>query len=110
MRYNSGTTAKTLLTNTPLTLNKNYKLAMVVGEREAEFWIDDVLYGEMDVPAGQSSPFMQTSLPYFVQKYNNGTVGSSPSCILKVGDITVIQVDVDSNKLRHHQMAGQGFS
>jgi hypothetical protein len=110
MRYNSGVATKQLLSATARTLGQNYKYSVVVGEREIEFWIDDVFYGEMSIPAGQSQPFLTTSLPVFIQKYNNGTVGSSPSSIFKMGDITVSLMDLATYKPWSHQMAGQGYS
>jgi hypothetical protein len=110
MKYNSGVSTKQLLTSTPLTLNKNVKIVIVLGEREVEFWIDDVFYGEMEIPAGQSSPFLSVALPYFILKYNNGTVGSSPSSILKVGDVVISIMDIDTLKPWAHQAAGQGLS
>jgi hypothetical protein len=110
VRYNSGTAAKLLLTATPRTLGKNNKFAMVVSEREVEFWVDDVFYGELTTPAAQSQPFLNAALPVFVEKYNSGTVGSSPSSILKVGDITVSLMDIAISKPWAHQMAGQGYA
>lgn len=110
IRYNSGVATKQLLTATPRTLGTNNKYVMVIAEREIEFWIDDVFYGEIAIPAGQSQPFLNASLPVFIEKYNNGTVGSSPSSILKVGDVTVTLMDIATNKIWSHQMAGMGLS
>ena len=86
IRYNSGTVAKiTLMADvSSFPLNTNAKYTMVVGEREIEYWIDDVLYGELDMPNAQGQPFMTSALPIFIQKYNSGTVGSSPNMIVKV--------------------------
>lgn len=110
IRYNSGVATKQLLTTTPRTLGQNNKYTMVVSEREVEFWIDDQFFGEIIIPAGQSQPFLTTSLPLFIQKYNSGTVGSSPSSILKVGDVTISLMDINTYKQWSHQMAGQGYS
>lgn len=110
LRYNSGTATKTLLTATARTLGQVYKFTIVVGEREVEFWIDDVLYAEVAIPAAQGQPFMSTSLPAFVEKYNANTVGSSPSSIFKMGDLTVSLMDVVPNKSWGEQAAGQGYS
>ena len=110
IRYNSGTATKLLLTATPRTLGKNNKYVMVIGEREIEFWIDDVYYGELTMPAGQSQPFLNASLPFFVEKYNSGTVGASPSSILKIGDVAVTLMDIVTNKTWSNQMAGLGLT
>jgi hypothetical protein len=110
IRYNSGTTTKTELTTTALELNVNHRFVIIVGEREVEYWIDDVLYGEQEIPDGQAQPFVGTSLPMFIQKYNSGVVGSSPSSIMKLGNVTVTLQDVNTNKLWSHQMSGMGYS
>lgn len=110
IRYNSGVATKQLLTATARTLGANNKYAMVVSEREIEFWIDDAFYGEIIIPTGQSQPFLTTALPAFVQKYNAGTVGASPSSIFKMGDVTVSLMDVATFKPWSQQMAGQGYT
>lgn len=111
MRYNSGTVTKLdLKTAGEVTPDTNAKYVLVVAEREVEFWIDDVFYGELAIPAAQSQPFMATALPAFVQKYNSGTVGSSPNLIAKIGDLTISLMDIHTSKPWAHQMAGQGYS
>lgn len=113
IRYNSGVTAKqTLIDGADLAtfpLNANSKYSIVIGEREIEYWIDDVLYGEQIIPTGQGQAFLTTSLPLFIQKYNNGTVGSSPNSIFKIGDVTVTLMDIATNKTWAGQMAGTGL-
>ena len=111
LRYNSGTVAKTTLMSdvSGFPLNSNAKYVMVVGEREIEYWIDDVLYGEIEMPNGQGQPFMTTALPLFMQKYNSGTVGSSPNMIVKVGDISITLMDINANMTWANQMANCGY-
>ena len=111
LRYNSGTTQKTTLIANPATiaLNTNSKYVLVIGEREIEFWIDDVLYGTLDVPAPQGQPFITTALPLFIQKYNSALVGSSPNMIIKVGDISVTLMDLATNMTWANQMASSGL-
>lgn len=109
-RYNSGTVTKTTLISGTgsLNVNTNAKYVIVCHEREVEFWIDDVLYGEQTIPSAQSQPFMTTALPLFITKYNSGTVGSSPNMIVKVGDATVSMMDIATFKPWAHQLAGAG--
>jgi len=111
VRYNSGVTSKqaleTTITNFPL--NTNTKYSIVIGEREIEYWIDDVLYGEQLIPVGQGQAFLSTSLPLFIQKYNSGTIGSSPNTIFKVGDVTVTLMDIATNKTWAGQLASSGL-
>jgi hypothetical protein len=111
LRYNSGAAATIMLMGVAdMPLNTNGKYAMIVGERQIEFWVDDVLLGTIDTPNAQGQPFITTALPLLIQKYNSGTVGSSPSQIIKVGDITVTLMDIASNKPWAHQMAGAGLT
>ena len=111
IRYNSGVTQKIALMSdvSSFPLNTNSKYVMVVGEREIDFWIDDVLYGRLDMPIGQGQPFMTSALPVFMQKYNSGTVGSSPNMIVKIGDISVTLMDMNANMTWANQMASSGL-
>lgn len=110
IRYNSATAVKQDLTTTIASLGTltNHKFVIVVGEREVEYWLDDVLLGEQVIPGPQGQPFMTTALPLFIMKYNSGLVGSSPNTIIKMGDITCTLMDLNSSKPWSHQMAGNG--
>lgn len=111
IRYNSGVVAKKDLIAdlSDITLNSNAKYTAIIGEREIEYYIDDHYYGSQAIPAGQGQAFMSTSLPLFIQKYNNGTVGSSPNMIVKVSDITITIMDIATNKSWEDQMTGNGL-
>jgi len=110
-RYNSGVATKTVLVAdvATLPLNTNAKYVAVIGEREIEWWIDDTLYAESDIPNANGQPFMSTSLPVFMQKYNSGTVGSTPNMIVKVGDVSVTLMDLNANLTWANQMASCGL-
>jgi hypothetical protein len=110
-RYNSGVATKTVLVSdvSTLSLNDNAKYVAIIGEREIEWWIDDVLYAESTVPNANGQPFMTTALPIFVQKYNSGTVGSSPNMIFKLGDVSVTLMDLNANLTWANQMASCGL-
>jgi hypothetical protein len=82
---------------------------MVIGEREIEFWIDDVLYGELPMPAGQGQPFMTSALPLFIQKHNSGTIGTSPNLQVRLGDVSVTLMDLATNTSWANQMASCGL-
>lgn len=111
LRYNSGTVSKVTLvaTVTDLDLNTNSKYVAVIGEREIQFWIDDVLYGNLAIPAANGQPFISTALPIFIQKYNNALVGSSPNMIVKVGDVSLTLMDLATNQTWANQMASSGL-
>lgn len=111
LRYNSGTvvTVDLIVNVNTIPLNTVQKYAMVCGEDAIEFWIDDVLYGTLEIPNAQGQPFLSTSLPYFIQKYNNGIIGSSPNLSPKVGDVTITLMDLASNQTWANQMASVGL-
>lgn len=111
IRYNSGTVTKVDLEDVvDIAVNTSRKYAVVVGEHTLEFWIDDVLYGELAVPAAQGQPFITTALPLFIQKYNASTVSSSPNMIARVSDITATLMDLSSQQTWANQMASCGLS
>jgi len=111
LRYNSGTTVKKLLVADigTLPVDTNAKYVMVVSEREIEWWIDDILYGESEIPNANGQPFITTALPVFIQKYNSGTVGSTPNTIYKIGDLAVTLMDLNANQTWANQMASSGL-
>lgn len=111
IRYNSGTVVPVTLVSdvSTLALNSVSKYVMICGEDIIEFWIDEILYGTINIPAAQGQPFLSTSLPYFIQKYNNGTIGTSPNLIAKVGDVTITLMDLASNQTWANQMASSGL-
>jgi len=110
IRYNSGTVSKVgLMDAVDFGVNTTRKCVFIVGEREIEWWIDDVMFHEQLVPAAQGQPFLSTALPLFIQKYNSALVGSSPNVIFKAGDVTVSLMDIATNQTWANQMAGMGL-
>jgi hypothetical protein len=111
IRYNSGTVNKIDLVGTISSLpeNTSAKYVIVVGEREVEYWIDDVLYGKQEVPTGQGQPFVTSALPLFIQKHNTGVVGASPNLQVRIGDVSVTLMDLATNQTWANQMASCGL-
>jgi hypothetical protein len=107
VRY-SGVTTQTgvLKTLAEITLADLMKLAIVAGEREVEFWLDDVLLGAILTPAANGQPFQTGALPAFMMKYNTGAVSNTNT--MRVSDITVSLLDVATNMPLAHQMAISG--
>jgi len=54
---------------------KKYQFIISITEREVEFWIDNVLYGSIETPAGQGQPFMSSTLPVSLRHYHASTAG-----------------------------------
>lgn len=110
-RFNSGSTVKSsaLLAAASINLNQSHKLTLVVNKDVAQLWIDDVLYGTLDTAAANGQSFISTTLPVFFQKYNGGTVGTSPNMIIKVSSVGVSIEDIATNMPWSHQMTGMGL-
>lgn len=105
MSYN-GTTTQTGVLAASLPLNEMKKFTLVIGEEEIEFWVDDVLYGELPAATANGQPFMAASLPAFMMRYNTGAV--SNTSIIRVSDFNVSLMDIGTNKPWSHQVAGMG--
>ena len=107
IRY-SGTTTQTAVLRTPaqMTLNDLMKFTIIVGEGEIEYWLDDVLLAEQAMPAANGQPFQQSSLPVFFHKYCNGVVANTNT--MRVSDVTVSLLDLQTVKPWAHQLAAGG--
>lgn len=95
--YNGSTTQTgTLLDINSITVGNLYKLAIVVGEQEVEFWWDDVLLGNLALPAANGQPFLSTNLPVFMQKFNTGAVSNTNT--VRVSDVVVSLYDIQAQR------------
>lgn len=88
------------------TVGQIYKLLIVVGEREVEYWIDDTIIGEQALPAGNGLPWLAGALPLFMMKYNTGAVSNTNT--MRVSRVGVSVLDVGTNKPWSHSMCGSG--
>lgn len=109
MAYNGNLTQSgVLLPLSSITLGELHKFTIVIGENEVEYWKDDVLIGEQIIPVANGQPFLTTSLPIFMQKYNTGSVTNTNT--MRVSDVTVTLMDLNTNKGWAEQMCGMGLS
>ena len=62
----------------PLTFlaNENHLYTITITEKEAEFWVDGVRFGGIDVPLANAQLFRSASLPWSVRHANTGAVGA----------------------------------
>lgn len=107
MNYNGSITQTGVLVAS-WTPNRNYHLTMAISDGDVEFWQDDVLLGEVAVPAGQASPCLTDSLPATFMQRNSGIVSASGQGIFKVGNICITAGDLNYTKPFSYQMAGMG--
>lgn len=85
-----------------------YKALIVIGEREVEYWIDDVLIGEQTIPSGNGLPWLAGSMPAFMQKYNTGNVSNTNT--MRVSRVGVTLMDVTTSKPWAHAQSGMGMN
>lgn len=86
----NGVEASTGLFTFTYANNQKYQFIIACHEREVEFWIDGVLYGKLDTPAGQGQPCMSASLPVgFRHAITGGAAGAALSFILNDYSVTV---------------------
>lgn len=88
--------------------NVMHKYVIAVGERVVEFWIDEVLYATLAIPAGNGQPLASGSTPVAVRVYNKGTAPATATGV-RVSDITVSLADYHTSKPWSAQMAGMGL-
>ncbi len=109
MSYNGSLTGTGVMAAIgTMTVGELFKLTLVVGEGEVEFWKDDVLIGELLTPAANGQPFIGDSLPVFMQKLCSGAVSNTNT--MRISDITVSQMDINTSKPWAHQMSLSGQS
>ncbi len=89
-----------------LSANTNYNFEMKISQRKLYFWLNGVLGGSIDVPAGQAVPYLWLNLPVCMMMRNSGTV--TGGITTKIGSIHVTQTDIATYKSWAEQMAMQG--
>jgi hypothetical protein len=107
IKYNGVTTSTGIMEDlTAFPIGDLHKLVIVVGEQEVQFWHDDVLAGSLEMPAANGQPYLGGSLPVFMQKYNTGAVSNTNQ--IRVSDVTVTLMDIQTFKPWAHQLAEMG--
>lgn len=87
-------------------LNTNGQYVIIVTQRHVCFWIDGVLGGAINTPAGNAVPFLTLNLPLCMMVRNAGAV--TGGCTVKMGTAHVTQGDIHTTKPWSEQMALQG--
>lgn len=70
------------------TIGEKYGFLIAVSEAYVEFWIDNVLMGEIETPLAQGQPFQSASLPVAIRQIHGGSAASAAMQFL-VSDYTV---------------------
>jgi hypothetical protein len=106
-----GTETVTAVMNfsTLIGVNATAITVVEVCEADATFWIDDVIVGQILVPAGQGAATSAQNLPLMMRCYNTGATGSAQQ--LKVGQVNVSLGECNSVKLwKEIRVIGGGHS
>jgi hypothetical protein len=109
--FNGGLTTTSFTVAKPLidfATNTMYKALIVIGEREVEYWIDDVLIGVQDIPADNGVPWLSGSQPAFMMKYNTGSVSNTNT--MRVSRLGVTLMDVATSKPWAEAQSGMGMN
>ena len=95
---NTTETLTTPFTFTP-TPGVNYHYVMEINQEQIQFYINDVLYGLLNVPSGNGQPFLAGAQPVCINHYitNNGAAGNI--CQMK---FTSYSVSLQTGKQQNH--------
>ena len=84
-----------------------HKMNLSIDERHTEFWIDDVLYAEIETPAGKGQPMSSSGAPWAARLACTGSGGTAMQ--VKISDVTVSMGDWHTSKTWAAQNCGQGL-
>lgn len=84
-----------------------YKFGICVNNGEVEFWIDDVLMGEVDVPSGNGAAISCGAVPFAVRQAHVGAASAVGG--VSIADYTCTIGDLQTSKEWAHQNAGMGL-
>lgn len=104
---NGTETPLAAFTFTP-TVGRVYKYNITITDSGVEFWIDDVLYGEIPRQVGTGSPMYAGSAPFAIRHHHTGT--TSAVLQARFANYTVSIADVDNVRLWASAQAGKGLS
>jgi hypothetical protein len=96
-----------IFTFTP-TINRVYKYNITITDSEVEFWIDDVLYGEISRPVNTGSPMYAGSNPFSIRHHHTGV--TSAVIQAKFANYCISMADMDNVRLWASNKSGQGLS
>jgi hypothetical protein len=95
-----------LLPFASMPLNQVQKFLIVIGEREIEWWVDDVKLTTSSIPSGNGAPFQGASAPIFMQKYCTGAVSNTNT--MRVARVGCSLMDIMLNKTAPEIACTQG--
>lgn len=103
------TVTAVLLTPADFTNNKFYTLRADITDGNIDFWRDDRLLGSLTPANANPEGCLFAALPVSLQFYNPGVVTGSPVMQAKIGNISVTQRDLNTQKPWPMQQALAGL-
>jgi hypothetical protein len=88
----------------PVGVIKDYLI--VLSEKSAEFWINDILVAVIDRANSAAATTSSMNLPVFIRTYNSSATALANT--VKVGYVNVSLGDMATNRKWEHVMAGSG--
>lgn len=79
-------------------VDTNYHCKMVLNEDFVDFYVDGIEIGSFNVPAGFGAPFLSGALPIAMIARNTGTIGGTNGTYLKVSDLHIDSLDMNTGK------------
>jgi hypothetical protein len=79
---NNGTETTSVFTSPTFAANENHLYGIIINEKAVEFWIDNVLYGEVDTPLANAQAFRSATLPWSMRHANTGTASSAVQALI----------------------------
>jgi hypothetical protein len=88
INYNASETTTSVFPFTYVN-NQKYQFIILINQRTVQFWIDEVLYGEIPTPIGQSQPALSSTLPLSIRHAHTTTAGAVLSFYLNNYNISI---------------------
>ncbi len=104
------TVTSVLLSPSDFTNNKFYTLKFDITDGNVDFWRDDRLLGSLAPANANSEACLFASHPLSLQFFNPGTVSGSPVMQCKIGNVSVTQRDLNTEKPWADQQALSGLT
>lgn len=88
-------------------VNVRHHYTIVVGNDSVEYWIDNVLYANLVVPAGNGMALLNQNTPVLIRTYNGASVPAT-GVIIKIAQVNISLGDMNCMKDWGHLQAGMG--
>lgn len=108
MSYNGNEITSRAFTGAEIpSINTRHHYSIVIGNDYVEFWIDNILYSNLPVPAGNGMALLNQNTPVLIRTYNSAVVPAS-AIQLKISNINISIGDMNCLKSWEQIQAGMG--